>query len=202
MKVFPSSAIIRFAAPLALCLLIGTAAAQPTHITRAIDNRERMTLGGHLHPKALAENDQGRVSPSMEVSYVTIALAQTASQQAELETLLAEQQMPGSPNYHRWLTPDEYAHRFGVSDEDLNKIATWARGQGLTVAAVARGRNWISVSGPAAQMEQAFQTELHHYLDLADGEIHFANATEPSVPAAMGSVVRSIRGLNDFRAKP
>ena len=55
MKVFPSSAIIRFAAPLALCLVIGTAAAQPNHITRPIDNRERMTLSGHLHPKALAE---------------------------------------------------------------------------------------------------------------------------------------------------
>jgi len=87
-----------------------------------------------------------------------------------------------------------------VSDDDLNKIAAWAQGQGLTVAAVARGRNWISVSGAAAQIEQAFQTELHHY--LADGETHFANATEPSVPTAMAGIVRAIRGLNDFRAKP
>ena len=200
MKAFSSSAAIPFAAPLlALCLASGTAAAQ-SHINKAIDNRVRMTLRGNLHPKARAENDQGRVSPSMMVSYVTIALAQTASQQAELEQLLAEQQTPGSPNYHRWLTPDEYAQRFGVSDEDLNKIAAWAQGQGLTVAAVARARNWITVSGEAAQMEQAFQTELHYY--LADGETHFANATEPSVPAAMGAVVRAIRGLNDFRAKP
>jgi uncharacterized protein (TIGR03437 family) len=196
-----SSANIRFAATLlALCLLIAPAAAQQSHITRAIDNRERMTLKGHLHPKALAENDLGRVSPSMTVSYVTIMLAQTASQQADLDELLAGQQTPGSKNYHRWLTPDEYAQHFGVSEEDLNKIATWARGQGLTVAAVARGRNWISVSGAAAQMEQAFQTELHRY--LVDGETHFANAAEPSVPAAMGGVVRAIRGLNDFRAKP
>jgi len=195
---FYSSAIIRFAAALlALCLPI---AAQQSHITQAIDNKERVTLKGHLHPKALAENDQGRVSPSMPVSYVTIELAPTAGQQADLDGLLGEQQTPGSKNYHRWLTPDEYAQRFGVSQDDLNKIAAWARGQGLTVAAVARGRNWIAVSGAAAQMEQAFQTELHHY--LVAGETHFANASEPSVPAAMGGAVRAIRGLNDFRAKP
>lgn len=196
-----SSALIRFAATLsALCLLIAPAAAQQSHITKAIDNRERITLQGHLHPKARAENDQGRVSPSMPVSYVTIVLAQTGSQQADLDELLAGQQTPGSNNYHQWLTPDEYAQRFGVSEEDLNQIAAWARAQGLTVAAVARGRNWIAVSGAAAQMEQAFQTELHHY--LVSGETHFANAAEPSVPAAMGGVVKAIRGLNDFRAKP
>src|SRR5438270_7509291 len=147
MKAFPSSSAILFAAPLAaLCFLAGTAAAQPSRINRTINNIERATLRGHLHPKALAENDQGRVPPSMRVSYVTITLAQSASQQAELDNLLIEQQTPGSANYHRWLTPDEYAQRFGVSDDDLNKIAAWAEGQGLTVAAVARGRNWISVS--------------------------------------------------------
>ena len=38
-----------------------------------------------------------------------------------------------------------------------------APGAGLTIAAVARGRNWIAVSGAAAQIESAFQTELHQY---------------------------------------
>ena len=200
MRFYPSSAI-RFAAPLlALSLVIGSAAAQQRRITRTIDNRERVTLRGNLHPRVLAANDQGRVPPSMMVSYVSILLSQTAGQQAELDRLLAAQQTPGSPDYHRWLSTDEYAQRFGVSDDDLNQITTWANGQGLTVVAVARGRNWISVSGAAAQIEQAFQTELHHY--VAGGETHFANATEPSVPAAISGVVKAIRGLNDYRARP
>ena len=65
---------------------------------------------------------------------------------------------------------------------------------------MARGRNSIAVSGTAAQVEATFQTEIHNY--LSDGEVHFANASEPSVPAALGSVVRAIRGLNDYRMKP
>ena len=67
MKAFSSSAALRFAAPLlALCLSSGIAAAQ-NHITRAIDNRQRLTLRGNLHPKALAEDVKqilGQVSKS------------------------------------------------------------------------------------------------------------------------------------------
>ena len=176
------------------------AMAQTNRITQPVDNRLRTVLTGNLHPKALPANDQGRVAPSLAMPYITLTLAPSANQQADLEKLLVEQQTPGSPNYHHWLTPEEYGQRFGVSDADLSKITQWLQQQGLQVVSVARGRNWIAVSGTAAQVESAFQTEIHSY--LVDGETHYANASEPSVPAAFGSVVKGIRGLNDFRMKP
>jgi uncharacterized protein (TIGR03437 family) len=178
----------------------GTALAQSDRITRPIDNRDRTALAGNLHPKALAINDQGRVSPSLEISYITLTLPPSASQQADLNKLLTEQQTPGSPNYHHWLTPEEYGQRFGASDADIAKITDWLQQQGLHVGALARGRGWIAASGTAAQVESAFQTEIHSY--LVDGEAHFANASAPSVPAAFGGVIQGIRGLNDFRMKP
>jgi uncharacterized protein (TIGR03437 family) len=185
---------------IAILILAAAATAQQNRIDRPIDNHQRHTLAGHVHPKARPENDQGRVLPSRQLSYVTLALAQSESQQAELDKLLEDQQTPDSPNYHRWLTPDDFAQRFGVSEDDLNKIRAWLEGEGLTIAAVARGRNWIAVNGTAAQLESALHTEFHTY--LVNGQAHFANATEPSVPDSFAAVVRSIRGLNDFRAKP
>ncbi len=183
---------------------IAQARATPARITQAIDNRQRLVLAGNIHPKAsaaaLAGNDRGRVAPSLELPYITLTLAPSASQQADLEKLLVEQQTPGSPNYHRWLTPEEYGQRFGVNDADLSKIKQWLQQQGLQIVAVARGRSWIAVSGTAAQVETAFQTEIHNY--LVDGETHYANALAPSVPAAFDSVVKGIRGMNDFRMKP
>jgi uncharacterized protein (TIGR03437 family) len=162
--------------------------------------QNRITLRGHMHPKATSVNDRGRVSGSLQLSFVTLTLTQTSAQQRDLDELLLEQQTPGSPNYHRWLTPEEYADRFGVTPDSLTKIRGWLEGQGLTIANVARGRNWIAVNGSAAQIEAAFQTELHTY--VAGGETHFANALDPSVPAAFGNMVKSVRGLHDFRMKP
>jgi uncharacterized protein (TIGR03437 family) len=178
--------------------------AQTSRVTQPVNNAQRTLLPGNIHPKALAAaqagNDQGRVSPSLPLPYITLTLAPSTSQQADLQKLLAEQQTPGSPNYHRWLTPEEYGQRFGVSEADIGKITQWLQQQGLKVISVARGNGWIAASGTAAQVETAFQTEIHSY--LADGETHYANASEPSVPSAFGAVVKGIRGLNDFRLKP
>jgi uncharacterized protein (TIGR03437 family) len=184
----------------AAILCAGSATAQSSRITQIVDNRQRAVLAGNLHTKALAANDQGRVAPSLAMPYITLTLAPSASQQADLQKLLVEQQAPGSPDYHHWLTPEEYGQRFGVSDSDLGKITQWLQQQGLNVVSVARGKSWIAASGTAAQVEAAFQTEIHSY--VAEDETHFANASEPSVPAAFGSVVKGIRGLNDFRMKP
>jgi uncharacterized protein (TIGR03437 family) len=185
---------------LAAGAIAGSVMAQPSRVPKQIDNYRRVTLAGNTHPRARAGFDQGRVAPSLNLPYVTLTLAQTDSQKAELDQLLAEQQTAGSPNYHRWLSPEEYADRFGVSADDLNTIQGWLQGQGFKIAGVARGRSWIAFSGSAAQVEAAFQTEIHQY--MVNGEMHFANATDPSIPAAFNGVVRSIHGLHDFRLKP
>jgi uncharacterized protein (TIGR03437 family) len=191
----------RFSA-IALILLIfvlSTPAQQRSRITRPVDNRDRVKLAGHMHPKARAEFDQGRVAPGMEMSTVMLTLAPAADQKAALEQFVKDQQTPGSPVYHQWLTPEQYAERFGATDADIAKITAWLEAQGLSIASVARGRNAISVNGRASQFEAAFQTELHHY--MVNGEMHFANATEPQIPSAFSGVVATVRGLHDFRMK-
>src|SRR5260370_6647391 len=126
----------------------------------------------------------------MRLSHVTILLKESEAQKAELDQLLAEQQDPASPNYHHWLKPNEYADRFGVSQDDLDKITAWLQDQNLTVTAIAQARNWIAFSGTAGQIETAFRTVIHHY--LAGGRMHFANATEPSIPSAFADVVSGV----------
>ena len=169
-------------------------------ITRAVDNNRRAELRTHVSPRIQAGPDQGPVDSSLPLQNVTLVLKPSASQQADLDQLLAQQRDPSSPNYHRWLTPEEYAERFGVSQDDIDKITAWVKQRGLQVQWVARARNAIAVSGTAAKVGAAFRTEIHRY--LVDGEVRFANATNPTVPAAFQNVVSAIHGLHDFRMKP
>jgi subtilase family serine protease len=53
----------------------------------------------------------------MERMVLSLKLRPAAAER--LESLLAEQQEPSSPNYHRWLTPEEFGNRFGAASEDL-----------------------------------------------------------------------------------
>jgi len=191
-------------AAIALTILLSShgfgQAPQQSRIIRPVDNRSVVRLQGSLNPRARAEFDQGPTSPTLKMQRMTLFFQPTAEQQAALNQLLAEQQHPTSPNYHKWLTPEEFADRFGISAQDINTLAAWLSSQGFTVDEIARSRTWVAFSGIAAQVNAAFQTSIHNY--LVDGKMHYAAATEPSIPAALAGVVTGISGLHNFAPRP
>jgi len=131
---------------------------------------------------------------------ITMVFKPGAEQETDLNGLLEEQQDPLSPNYHTWLTPEEFADRFGLSPDDVDEIVMWLHSHGFTVDEVGRTRRWVSFTGRAEQVESAFQTRIHEY--SVDGETFYANSTDPAVPAALANVILGFRSLNNFRMKP
>lgn len=175
-------------------------AAPPERVTTPIDNSQTVVLKGHVSPQVQPQFDQGSVEPSFKLGFITMMFKASAEQQAALNQLLAEQQDPNSPNYHQWLTPEQYASRFGMNRSDLHKIAAWLRSQGFGIVQVARGGDWIGFSGTAGQVQSTFHTEIHRY--KVNGEMHFANTTDPAIPKALADVVLAFRGLDNFGLKP
>src|SRR5438270_1719596 len=185
---------------LVLCTSIVPLFAQRDRIATRIDNSRTVVLRGRVHRGARAESDSGPVESSFQVPGITLLLKPSASQQSDLRQLLKQQQDPSSPSYHRWLTPEQYADRFGVSSSDDAKITGWLQSQGFAVSNAARSRTRITFSGTAEQTSNAFHTEIHRY--TVNGKTHFANATDPSIPADLADVVAGFRGLNNFHLKP
>jgi subtilase family serine protease len=170
-----------------------------SRITSAIDERETVVLQGNLRPQVRAAIDQGRMDGGRMLRGVSLVFKRSPEQEAALQKLLDEQQDLSSPNYHKWLTPEQYAERFGLSADDVATVTTWLQQQGFKVDRVARSRTQVWFSGSISQIETVFRTEMHHY--LVDGEMHFANGTEPAVPAALGDVVLGMHNLDDFRPR-
>ena len=104
---------------LSLLLLVSSYsfAATTDRIAGAIDSSQVVQLARSLHAKAQPQYDQGAVDPQFRLSYVTLLTSPSANQQKALDKLLADQQDPASPNYHKWLTPEQYADRFGLEPE-------------------------------------------------------------------------------------
>jgi len=173
---------------------------QQRRIVRPVNNASAVRLQGTLAPRARADMDRGPVASAMRLDRMTMVFSRTAAQQAELDRLLVAQHDPSSADYHRWLTPEEFGDRFGVTEADVNLVAVWLVAQGFTVDDIARGRTWIAFSGTAAQVEAAFHAPLHNY--MVGGKLHFAPSVEAAVPDAFAPVVSAITGLNDFRPRP
>lgn len=175
-------------------------AAAPNRIVRVPDNNNVRAVRGNVHRLARAAFDRGEAAGDLRIDHAILLVRPSGAQQSGLEQLLRDQRNPASPNYHRWLTPEAYADRFGLSPSDESRAVSWLTAQGLTMNERGRGRNWIAFSGTAARIGRAFHTSIHRY-DVK-GRMHFANAAEPSVPAALADVVGGFLGLNDFTPQP
>jgi subtilase family serine protease len=182
-----------------LLLLPAALFAQKDRIAGSIDSRRVAAIKGNIAVDAQPEFDEGPVDPSTVLNYVTLTLKTSPAQQADLNQLLRDQQDPFSPNFRKWLTPEQYADRFGASPEDLDKIAFWLQSEGLEIITKARGRRWIAFNATAGQIKSTLRTEIHRY--RVNGELHFANATEPSIPEAIQEMVLMVDGLNDFHGR-
>ncbi|HET9282952.1 MAG TPA: protease pro-enzyme activation domain-containing protein [Candidatus Angelobacter sp.] len=166
---------------------------------RAINDADRVTLHGNVHPLARAEFDRGSAPASQPMNNMILQLGVRADAQAQLNQLLAEQQDPNSPNYHKWLTPMEFGLRFGPTDQDIADASNWLRSFGFKIEQVATSRTSINFSGNVEKVERAFQTNIRQY--EVNGKMHFANATDPSIPRALTGLVQGVVTLHNFEKR-
>ena len=186
-----------------VCLVpSGRASAQTvrSRISTEINTQERTSVPGTHPPMARTEQDAGQVPTDKQLQGMTVVLSRTAAQEAELQALITAQQDPTSSLYHQWLTPNQFAGRFGVADSDLEKIKSWLQEQGFTVTGVSRSTTRISFSGTVGQAESAFGTQIHYY--KSGSSTNFGPSTDISVPRALSTVVQGVSNLSSFRPKP
>jgi len=184
----------------AVIAISGLASGQVNNRVGHIEAGESFSLAGHVRPALADAQDQGPVAASREMPRMSIRFARTAAQNAGLLQLLIDQQTRGSVLYHQWLTPAQYADRFGLSLRDVRGVAAWLQAAGFTDVEIAPSRTSVGFSGTAGQVQAAFRTSIHRY--LLNGEMHIANAIDPVLPQALQGIVESIAGLHDFRPKP
>ena len=178
-----------------------TASAQiRSRIQQPIDDARSVRIAHTTHSLAASIYETGRAAASLPLNRLILTLKSSPEQDAALEQLLVEQQDPQSPNYQHWLTPEEFAQRFGASPQDLAAVTGWLQSHGLRVDHVARGGRSLEFSGTVGQVEEAFHTEIHHY--LVNGVRHLANSVDVALPESLVEAVGGVVSLHDFRARP
>lgn len=153
--------------------------------------RDRVELRGAVSRLATDTRRVGRGDPH-DVLDMSITLG--LPRPGEVEALIAEQQRPGSPEYHRWLTPAEFAARFGPPAEQYAALTQWLHDEGFRV------RSWenrlrIDFSGTVEAVERSFGVRMNYYSHR--GAIQLANENPPLLPAQFAGSVRFMR-LNTF----
>jgi hypothetical protein len=182
--------------PLCLGAFHSTRAQQLPRLTQPVDDHALVTLHGTVHPLANAANDRGAATLDMQLERLQLVLKRSPQQEAALQQLLHDLHTPGTANFHKWLTPDQFGQQFGPSDQDVQTIESWLETQGFQVLKVNPGKQTLEVSGTVGALQQAFHTALHKY--VVNGRQHYANVTDPQIPVALAPVLGGFVSLNNF----
>jgi subtilase family serine protease len=89
---------------------------------------------------------------------------------------------PGDPLFHEYLTPQQFAERFGGNAADYAYLKDWAAANGLHISHESVGRINLTVRGSVSQFQRLFNTQLNDYRS-SDGETFYSASIEPTVPS-------------------
>lgn len=149
----------------------------------------------HGHVPAAVTNSPvtGRLASSKSLR---LALSLPLRDQEGLNHLLQELYDPASTNYHHYLTPQQFAERFGPTENDYQKLIDFARANNLSVTATHPNRTLLDVKGSVADIEKACHVTMRLYKHPTEARTFFAPDVEPSLD--LDVPVLAISGLNNY----
>ncbi|MDY7092862.1 MAG: S53 family peptidase [Acidobacteriota bacterium] len=108
------------------------------------------------------------------------------------------------PHQRQHLTVEEWEERFGAREEDMEKVATFARRMGLKVKALRPGQRSVVVEGPLAKLQKALKVELENVHE--DGETFRTHSSPVLVPDQLSETLEAVQGLDEtpalFKRRP
>jgi len=125
-----------------------------------------------------------------------LAIGLPLRNQAALSNLLQAIYDPASANYHHYLTPEQFAEKFGPSAADYAALTAFVQSQGLTVTGTHPNRALLDVSGSVANIEKAFHVNLRVYQHPTEPRTFFAPDAAPSLDVEVP--VLDVIGLDNY----
>ncbi len=150
---------------------------------------DRAQLAGNHPIAADTQASTGNLGQDAQLEMqIRFALRRTA----ELDSLVEQQQKPGSASYHQWLKTGQFFERFGPAKSDVTAVSAWLTNEGFKVTEVTAGH--LSFNGSVDQTQRTFTVNIARF-GAGDG---FANRADPFIPNRFTGVIASVTGLDNM----
>jgi uncharacterized repeat protein (TIGR03803 family) len=148
----------------------------------------------HAVPTAVATAT--KVRPSMRLEKLDLSIGLPLRNAAALTNLLQQLYDPASPNFHHFLTVEQFTEKFGPTKEDYDAVVKFAHAHGLTVTSQHPNRVVVGVNGTVLAIEKALHVSLNEYQHPTEARTFRAPDKDPTLD--LGVSVKSIGGLDNF----
>ncbi len=112
-----------------------------------------------------------------------------------LDHLLQQIYDPASPNFHHYLTPEQFNEQFGPTETDYQTVENFFENNGFKVTAHGDHR-LLDVSGSAADIERVFHVTMRTYQHPTENRTFFSADAAPSLDLSVP--ILHVSGLDNY----
>jgi subtilase family serine protease len=152
----------------------------------------RAAVPRNVSPWAAGARSLGEES---EQRSVRITLFLSLRDTAGLKALVAAQSNPRSPQYGKYLTPEQFHAAYAPPAADVARVRDTLTSMGFTIEHIPASGLFVTASGTVGQVKQAFGVTQRLY--AYKGQTLRANAETPKLPDAIAKIVVHVAGLDD-----
>jgi kumamolisin len=134
------------------------------------------------------------VAPADGNQQIGVVLALPSSDPVGLKDLVKHISTPGDPLFRRYITPQQFAQKFGGKEADYTALKDWATANGLVVSQESAAHTNLTVRASVSQFQRLFKTQLNTYR-ATDGQIFYSASIKPTVPAEIAAKISGVIGL-------
>src|SRR5579884_2160931 len=146
-------------------------------------------LANHTAKFVQTAPDMGPSDPSQ---IITVKVHLNGQNQDQLSSFIQQLHDPSSPNFQKWLTPDQFKAQFGATVGSINTVQSFLTKNNLKVIS-SDGRT-ITVQGTVANVQNALHTQMHQF--SVNGNVVRANVNNPVIDEPAGALVSAVSGLD------
>ena len=156
------------------------------------NQNSRTLISGHEVPLMQQAHLLQSTNPSQQLN---LSIGMQLRNPSGLDSLLGDIYDPSSPQYHQYLTPDQFNQLFAPTSDQVQQVVSYLQSQGMTITSVAPNNLLIDATATVSQVQQTFSVQINTY--QAGNHTFYANATSPSVPTSISQLITSIGGLDN-----
>jgi len=123
---------------------------------------------------------------------VVLPIQNRAAMLAQLKSIYT----PGSANFHKYISPAQFAAKYNPSQAQYTAAVNYFKSQGFTV----NGGQWLTrnilLNGTVAKIQSTFGVKMNNYKDPKTGVSFFANDRQPKTTLTFP--LWSVSGLDNY----
>jgi kumamolisin len=142
--------------------------------------------------------DRGPLDARTATTPMSVTVALKLPHLEEAEKLLEALYRPGDPQYHEFLTAEQFVARFAPTDADVAKVVAALTKYGLKSEKTTA--TTLKVTGLPSDFERTFQISLHSFEVAARGKVagytYRAATGRATIPAEISAAVSAVVGFD------